>query len=219
MAYDKVVDSTVLDNGLTAIAGAVRTKGGTSAALSFPTGIVNAINALPSGGGGVYKLDLAQDNFSVQSGNIYIDFPTGTDISKIVTIHVPVNLTYSYNTQTYSVTGTFDIIGTPTIGDGLQPGLATSLTYKLTNRGGNQFSFMVLSHTIGTAPGTGLPRLTLTFTTGFTFSQIIVDSTHNPYIVTTQDTSNLSNASSGGDSGGGDSGGGGGGRPGGSFQL
>ena len=55
MAYDKVVDSTVLDNGLTAIAGAVRTKGGTSASLAFPTGIVNAINALPSGGSTLTK--------------------------------------------------------------------------------------------------------------------------------------------------------------------
>lgn len=34
---------------ITNIANAIRTKGGTSAALSFPTGFINAINAFPNG--------------------------------------------------------------------------------------------------------------------------------------------------------------------------
>lgn len=40
------------DTELTSIANAIRTKGGTSAHLTYPTGFVTAINAIPTGGGG-----------------------------------------------------------------------------------------------------------------------------------------------------------------------
>lgn len=50
MALDKLVDSTQLDADLTTIANAIRTKGGTSAQLSFPSGMAQAIADLPSGG-------------------------------------------------------------------------------------------------------------------------------------------------------------------------
>lgn len=52
MAVDKLVDSTQLDSDLTSVANAIRTKGGTSAALAFPQGFVDAIDAIPTGGGG-----------------------------------------------------------------------------------------------------------------------------------------------------------------------
>lgn len=52
MAVDKLVDSTQLDADLTSVANAIRTKGGTSAALAFPADFVSAIAAIPSGGGG-----------------------------------------------------------------------------------------------------------------------------------------------------------------------
>ena len=52
MAVDKLVDSTQLDSDLTSVANAIRTKGGTSAQLSFPSGFVSAIEAIPTGGGG-----------------------------------------------------------------------------------------------------------------------------------------------------------------------
>lgn len=42
----------VADTELTSIANAIRTKGGTSAQLEFPTGFVTAIGNIPSGGGG-----------------------------------------------------------------------------------------------------------------------------------------------------------------------
>lgn len=50
MALDKLVDSTQLDADLTTVANAIRTKGGTSAQLSFPSGMAAAIADLPSGG-------------------------------------------------------------------------------------------------------------------------------------------------------------------------
>lgn len=49
MAYDKVVDSAVLDAGLTAIADSIKEKSNTSDALLFPDGMVNAIKQLGSG--------------------------------------------------------------------------------------------------------------------------------------------------------------------------
>lgn len=54
MAYDKVVDSTVLENGLSSIADAIREKGDLgdplASPLTFPSGFVSAIEGLSSGG-------------------------------------------------------------------------------------------------------------------------------------------------------------------------
>lgn len=49
MAVDKLVDSTQLDTDLTSVANAIRTKGGTSSQLSFPSGFVSAVQAIPTG--------------------------------------------------------------------------------------------------------------------------------------------------------------------------
>lgn len=49
MSVDKLVDSTQLDADLTAVANAIRTKGGTSGQLAFPQGFVDAVEAIPSG--------------------------------------------------------------------------------------------------------------------------------------------------------------------------
>lgn len=51
MAVDKLVDSAQLDANLTAVANAIRSKAGVSDALSFPNGMVSAINGITSGGG------------------------------------------------------------------------------------------------------------------------------------------------------------------------
>ena len=48
MAVDKAVDSTLLNNNLTSVANAIRTKGGTSAPLEFPTEFVSAIQNIPT---------------------------------------------------------------------------------------------------------------------------------------------------------------------------
>lgn len=51
MAYDKVVDSAVLNAGLTQIANAIREKAGTSDSLAFPAAMAEAIAAIEAGGG------------------------------------------------------------------------------------------------------------------------------------------------------------------------
>lgn len=52
MAIDKAIDSAKLDSDLTAVADAIRTKGGTSAPMAFPDGFVQAVQAIEAGTGG-----------------------------------------------------------------------------------------------------------------------------------------------------------------------
>lgn len=54
MALDKVIDSAVLDAGLTSVADAIRAKGGTSEQLAFPNGFVSAVEGIQAGGGADY---------------------------------------------------------------------------------------------------------------------------------------------------------------------
>ena len=56
MAVDKAIDSTEFDSKLTTVVDAIRTAGGTTATMSFPTGMVDAISSLSSGGGGTEEL-------------------------------------------------------------------------------------------------------------------------------------------------------------------
>lgn len=70
MAYDKVVDSTVLENGLTQIADAIREKGGLGdplmSPLTFPSGFVSAIEGLSGGGATEPYIEETYD----QNGNL-----------------------------------------------------------------------------------------------------------------------------------------------------
>lgn len=54
MAFDKVVDSSSLDAGMTSVADAIRAKAGTTDKLVWPDGFKAAIEAI-SGGGGKYQ--------------------------------------------------------------------------------------------------------------------------------------------------------------------
>ena len=73
--------STYITNttDLTSVANAIRTKGGTSASLTYPTGFVNAINAIPSGGG-----DTPPDPANDGKVHLYISIPDGTESAKRV---------------------------------------------------------------------------------------------------------------------------------------
>lgn len=81
MAYDKVVDSTVLDANLKSVADAIRTASGATGNLAFPTGFVNAISAIEAGGGNMEKHEItfASDEIgasakqvSILTGNAFI---------------------------------------------------------------------------------------------------------------------------------------------------
>ena len=73
MALDKLVDSAQLDTDLTAVADAIRTKGGTNAPLAFPQGFVDAVGAIESGGGDVQH---ASGTF-IGTGNEVLSIPLG----------------------------------------------------------------------------------------------------------------------------------------------
>jgi len=77
MAVDKLVDSAQLDAGLTSIANAIRTKGGTSAQLAFPAGFVSAVQAI-SAGGGMDLSAIAQDVSLNNIGGLFSAFQNGT---------------------------------------------------------------------------------------------------------------------------------------------
>lgn len=58
------------DTELTDVADAIRTKGGTSAALEWPTDYVDAIDAIETGGGGEYVII---PRYSSNNGNVTWD--------------------------------------------------------------------------------------------------------------------------------------------------
>lgn len=83
-------DYRVSGSDLTSVASAIRTKGGTSAALSFPTGFVTAIGNIPTGGGTLITKNItANGTYNASSDN--------ADGYSSVTVAVPSKL----------VTGTF----------------------------------------------------------------------------------------------------------------
>lgn len=69
MAVDKLVDSTQLDSDLTSVANAIRTKGGTSAQLAFPSGFVTAIGNIPTGGGNDFVITITENQNQVWSAD------------------------------------------------------------------------------------------------------------------------------------------------------
>lgn len=75
MALDKLVDSAQLDADLTTVANAIRTKGGTSAALSFPDGMADAIAAIQTGGGGSTPENWRFVAFTVPSNTATVTLP------------------------------------------------------------------------------------------------------------------------------------------------
>lgn len=58
------------DTDLTAVADAIRTKGGTSASLAFPSGFVDAIDAIETGGGGDLVALINRTATSVADSNV-----------------------------------------------------------------------------------------------------------------------------------------------------
>lgn len=79
MALDKVVDSAALDAQLTSIADSIRSKGGTTDQLTL-AGMVDAINAIQTGGGGGTGLAYDMGEFVPEAdttGRTYISHNLG----------------------------------------------------------------------------------------------------------------------------------------------
>ena len=72
MAVDKAIDSTEFDSKLTSVADAIRTAGGTTDTMSFPTGMIDAISSLSSGGGGTEELSAIMKIFGCSDYEISV---------------------------------------------------------------------------------------------------------------------------------------------------
>lgn len=72
MAVDKAIDSTEFDSKLTSVADAIRTAGGTTDSMSFPTGMIDAISSLSSGGGGTEELSAIMKIFGCSEYEISV---------------------------------------------------------------------------------------------------------------------------------------------------
>ena len=113
MAVDKAIDSTEFDSKLTTVADAIRTAGGTTATMSFPTGMVDAISSLSSGGGGTeelsallkifgcsdYEISVVQEDSSYTMQHVKIPITNETLKSSLRLIFIPgVNSLFPTNT-------------------------------------------------------------------------------------------------------------------------
>lgn len=94
-----MADYKVSDTSLTSIANAIRTKGGTSASLSFPDGFVSAIQNIPTGGGSTLITK------SIDENGTYAASSDNADGYSSVTVAVPVLFEYDY---TYTVSESWE---------------------------------------------------------------------------------------------------------------
>ena len=74
MSVDKLVDSTQLDADLTSVANAIRTRGGTSSQLAFPSGFASAVGAI----GNIYT---AGDEGKVVSSGALVSQTDHSDVT------------------------------------------------------------------------------------------------------------------------------------------
>lgn len=93
----------VSDTDLTAVASAIRTKGGTSASLSFPTGFCDAISQISGGGGG--SSVIASGTFA--GNNAYnITVPLGKKMAQtdfVFVMYLPNNTEIAYVSDSSNV--------------------------------------------------------------------------------------------------------------------
>ena len=78
-----MTDYLTTDTELTSVANAIRTKGGTSAALTYPTGFVSAIEAIPTGGGTLptCTMTISGSGDDVACSNFSGSAPSGTYVA------------------------------------------------------------------------------------------------------------------------------------------
>lgn len=118
MAYDKAVDSAVLDANLKAIADAIREKGGTSDPIAFDA-MANAIAAIKAGGGGAatgtVTLTAAGEVVTIEHGlgeipSVWAVYLTSDEINKteflryegLITVCFLDNLNYEGASSSYN---------------------------------------------------------------------------------------------------------------------
>ena len=118
MAVDKLIDSSQLDADLTAVADAIRARGGPSASLAFPVGFIDAIDALETGVGESGATVISSGSFvgSGSNGRQY-NIQLGTKMPQTdfcILVKAEDNSVYTRNSQqyfTWLVAATFSDLG------------------------------------------------------------------------------------------------------------
>lgn len=113
MAVDKAIDSTEFDSKLTTVADAIRTAGGTTATMSFPTGMVDAISSLSSGGGGTEELSALLKIFGCSDYEISV---VQGDTQGLTRINIPItNETMKSSVRLILIPGTNSLFPANTV--------------------------------------------------------------------------------------------------------
>ena len=124
MAFDKVVDSAVLDAGMKSVADAIRAKTGTTDLLAWPDGFKAAVEGIQTGGGQAFQCGTV---VSADATNLVV--PCTLDNILIVRKYVTnaKNVVYLLN-------------ATLLVADGLKIQIGTNNIGGLTNQGVGAFS-------------------------------------------------------------------------------
>lgn len=113
MAVDKAIDSTEFDSKLTSVADAIRAAGGTTDTMSFPTGMIDAISSLSSGGGGTEELSAIMKIFGCSEYEISV---VQEDTHGLQRINIPItNETLKSSVRLISIPGTNSLFPANTV--------------------------------------------------------------------------------------------------------
>ena len=108
MAFDKVVDSMALDGNLKNVANAIRTKGKTTASLTFPDGFISAIQTIQTGT--ELKIVVSVASGAVVTATKGSTTVSGTSVNGTCTLVVPEAGTWSVKaTLNGQTSGTKDV--------------------------------------------------------------------------------------------------------------
>ena len=150
MAYDKVVDSGVLDSGLTSIANKIRSRSGGSNQLAFPAGFVSEIDNIPTGGGMDEGFLALASGYA--EGDVVAEFP---EVAAALGIAINQSLTGTANAdmETLEITQAYEL-GNPDL-------MGTGLIFAADPESGRNLTRIVLNDTlklfIGVSGGTTSP--------------------------------------------------------------
>lgn len=124
MAVDKLVDSAQLDSDLGDIAIAIRTKGGTSAQLTFPSGFISAIEAITTGITPTGTINITQSGNTDVTNYATANVASGSATTPATTITA--NPSISVNSSTGLITAT--VSGSQSVTPTVSSGYVTSGT-------------------------------------------------------------------------------------------
>jgi hypothetical protein len=96
MAYDKVIDSAVLEANLKTVADAIRAKAGTSGSLSFPAGFAEAIAAIEAGGGGASAWGTVTPSSYANSITVGVEIPSDNFYFAVAAVSTTTETSSSY---------------------------------------------------------------------------------------------------------------------------